>query len=347
MMMLRTALLAMIMTTFALQVRASDVSADHTAAAQAYDRGTAAYLGGNYLQAAGWFETAHRLAPAAAALQQAARAYQRAGEDAHAASLALELKRMYPTQAESTAFAEEMLDALAPELLKVVVHCEACEITADDKVQPTSAFFLPADVSHTLSVTFATGTNTKQIRGAAGTEQTLTFEPPEHTDPQPATVATAQVNGSDLDAAPEPARPPFDPWTTWVAVGLTGALGVATALSGLDAIQAGHDYDDAITEWRQAGCSDALTSVAAETDCANRYRWAQQRFSAADDAESRTNLLLGVTAAVGLSAVLLAFFLTDWGDDEASGRSQAPMTLFSLNPLPGAGGPTGTLTVQF
>jgi hypothetical protein len=49
------------------------------AAAEAYDQGTSAYLSGDYVKAAEWFETANRLASAAPALIQSARSLQQAG----------------------------------------------------------------------------------------------------------------------------------------------------------------------------------------------------------------------------------------------------------------------------
>src|SRR5690348_3550323 len=41
---------------------------ERQAAAEAYDQGTASYLSGDFARAAEWFETAHRLSPAAPAL---------------------------------------------------------------------------------------------------------------------------------------------------------------------------------------------------------------------------------------------------------------------------------------
>ncbi|HEY2735655.1 MAG TPA: hypothetical protein VGI70_16775, partial [Polyangiales bacterium] len=82
-------------STLALTVIASQVSGQDArqrqAAAEAYDRGTAAYLEGSYEEAGKWFETANRMAPAAPALMQAIRAHEHYDNKARAATLALEL----------------------------------------------------------------------------------------------------------------------------------------------------------------------------------------------------------------------------------------------------------------
>ena len=56
-------------------------------AAEAYDRGTTAYLSEQYELAAHWFERAYRVVPTSTALVQAVRAHHKAGNSIRAAWL--------------------------------------------------------------------------------------------------------------------------------------------------------------------------------------------------------------------------------------------------------------------
>jgi outer membrane protein assembly factor BamD (BamD/ComL family) len=90
-MQIRVALIGVALSLLCLNPEAALAQGSRSAAAEAYDRGTAAYLDGSYEKAAQWFETANRLAPAAPALMQAVRAHHKAGSALKASSLALQL----------------------------------------------------------------------------------------------------------------------------------------------------------------------------------------------------------------------------------------------------------------
>nr|MDQ3036002.1 hypothetical protein [Myxococcota bacterium] len=67
---------------------AEPTAQERQAAADAFDRGTRAFLARDYPRAGQWFETAYRMAPAAVALIGAVRAYERGGNVQRAATLA-------------------------------------------------------------------------------------------------------------------------------------------------------------------------------------------------------------------------------------------------------------------
>src|SRR5262245_34159669 len=96
---------------------AQNEARDRQAAAEAYDKGTSAYVAQDYEGAAQWFETANRLSPAAPALIQAARAHQQAGHLTRAATLALQLVQTYPDDSNATTIGEGLLTELAPRFL--------------------------------------------------------------------------------------------------------------------------------------------------------------------------------------------------------------------------------------
>ena len=136
------------------------------AAADAYDRGSAAFLAGDYATAARWFETAHRFAPAASALLQAVRSHQRNNDPLRAASLALMLANDFEGPAAEEA--RTLLDEAAPTFHRVVVTCEGCAITVDGSVYENDEFFVSPDEPHTIELGFATGDVEREVQGPAG-----------------------------------------------------------------------------------------------------------------------------------------------------------------------------------
>ncbi len=102
---------------------------ERQAAAEAFDRGTTAYLAEDFGTAARWFEMANNLAPAAPALLQAIRAYQRAGNDLRAATLALRLVERFPDAGTSVDQAQHALDEVRGRFFLVEVACdEECAV---------------------------------------------------------------------------------------------------------------------------------------------------------------------------------------------------------------------------
>merc|ERR1711916_24154 len=176
--MLRAAFVTLLISSVTLSVRASEAPLDRSGAARAYDRGTAAYLDEDFQRAAGWFETAHRLVPSPIALHQALRAYLKAGELAHAATLAIELQTLTGVSEQLEADAETTRTTLAPQLVHIEVLCSECQVAVDNKVQPTKSFFIVPNVEHKLSVTFNTGQITRTIKGNAGGVLTIPLEAP-------------------------------------------------------------------------------------------------------------------------------------------------------------------------
>jgi len=81
--------------SFSAQAQEGTALPPKTAAIQAYDNGTKAYLKENYAEAAQWFSIANQIVPSPSALIQTIRSYTQAGEKDKAAQLALELVARY------------------------------------------------------------------------------------------------------------------------------------------------------------------------------------------------------------------------------------------------------------
>lgn len=94
-----------------------------------------------------------------------------------------------------------------------------------------------------------------------------------------------------VESMPERAVDGLPPVVFWVGVGVTGALAVVSTWSGFDTSSANDDYLDAPTK---------------------------RAYDDAHARQSRTNVLVGVTAALAATSLVLAL-LTDWGGSDEQG----------------------------
>ncbi|MCA9530050.1 MAG: hypothetical protein KC543_07935 [Myxococcales bacterium] len=276
--------------------RSEPTARDRQGAAEAYDRGTAAYLRGDYAAAARWFETANRLAPAAAALVQAIKSYQRGGNDLRAASLALQLKAEFPDDQEGQELADDVLASAQPQYARIVTSCDArCAIQVDGGLVGFHDFFVVPGVAHEVVANFKTGAVSQTANVPAGQTQRLDFAAP----PPPPEALAAGAHGSAWQR-----RPKMHPAVFYSLAALTaGSLG-ATIWSGVDTKSGVSDYEDA------AARGDA--------------ELARRLLDSGQDKERRTNILIGVTSALAAGTVasgLFTRFKSRESDPEAGGVS--------------------------
>ena len=268
-------------------VSAQPSARDREAAADAYDRGTAAYLADDFEHAAQWFETAHRLAPAAAALVQAVRSHQRAGNATRAATLALRLEELYPDDPAAARTAAAALES-AGDLVRVDVECdEECSLEVGGAIVGARSFFITPGEAHEVVASFETGNRTETVEGAAGETRSLRFEAPEAAAPDPSTTDLGPATPGDE----EPGGGGVPLGVTIASIGVTAALGGVLIWSGVDTL-------DGVPAYEAAPTAEGLADGRAR--------------------EERTNwLIAGTSVAAALSAALLIF--TDFGgEDEPS-----------------------------
>ncbi len=284
-------------------------AADQQAAAEAYDRGSSAYLARNYRQAAQYFETADRLAPSPAALMQAVRSHQRADNDLRAASLALHLRDRYPDDARAQRAADGVLSRAESRYVRVDVRCDGCSLIVDGAVVDHPSFFVEPDSDHSVTAHFETGDARETVTGAAGEQRELSFEAPPAPEPEVEPEVDPEVEPTDPTPV-GPDGPPdgggLPPALFLVSGVVTVGLAAATVWSGLDALDGVDAYEDDPT---------------------------QDRLDEGQAKELRTNVLIGATAGFAALSVVLAL-LTDWG---GSDEEEPPMVRASLGVLPGGG----------
>jgi hypothetical protein len=283
--------LAVVMVLLVAIPASAQDSRQRAAAAEAYDRGTSGYMTGEYADAAQWFETAHRLAPAPAALMQAIRAHQKAENLARAATLAVVLQNDYPGEAQAVQYADQILAETAPSLLRVDVDCSACEIDLDEAVQQARSLFVDPDTSHVIVAHFATGDVTKEISGSPGQTTTLRITAPAARLDAPAQDPEdpAASGGEDSSGGGLP------PLVTFIGAGVTGAFLIATIISGVDTNAGVDAYEKAA----RSGAPNARKLLAD-----------------GESKETRTNVLIGVTAVFAVATGVIAGVLTDWSSEE-------------------------------
>lgn len=269
-----------------------------TAAAEAYDRGTAAFLAEEYEKAARWFETAHRMAPAPAALIQAIRSHERAGNHARAGTLALRLQDEYAGEKNAVEHAEKVLENVQDDYFRLDVECSGCEVELDGKLQAGRAFLLEPATPHRIIAHFETGDVRKEVRGEAGQSRTLELEAPPPSEepavalgPEGAAEAESEEHELFLDG-------PLPPLVTYVAGGVTLALAGVLTWSSIDTLAGVDTYDDAAAE-----------CMVRDTPECDRARTLLEE---GEDKELRTNILIGATAAAAVGTAVTALFFTDW-----------------------------------
>jgi len=324
------AVLLLLLTALDSTLEAQDAR-QRQAAADAYDKGTTAYVDQAYDEAAVWFETANRFAPAAPALMQAIRSHEKNGNGARATTLALELQSTYREDASSSDFARSVLDKFATSLVRVQVSCdEDCKLDLDGKLQEYLTFFVSPDDRHRLTATFETGSKVATFQGAAGETKELTFAAPPAPPVKPIAVA-AETSAESRDGG---GKKPLPPLATWIGLGVTVALGAGTALSGVDALGGVKPYEDAAKIWN--ACTAAMMQPGA---CGAEEANAKNLLDKGRSRELRTNILIGATAAAAVGTGVIAFLLTDWSgsgeEAQNAGSRERSYTRLQLVPHPG------------
>jgi hypothetical protein len=279
-------------------------------AAEEYDRGRRAFLADDFDGAAVHFESAYRDAPRAETLRLAIRARRKAKQLARAASLAAVAAEHYPNDAPTAQLAKETLDEAGPQLHEYLFECSAeCGITADGRVISQSdgtrhrLFLEPG--GHELGVSFKQGGSiARHIEAKKGGKETLAFEPPPVVKPPPVTGPGTGVPPSTGETSTKP----LPPVVFFVGAGVTVLLGGATILSGIDA-----KNNPGVDAVRRA-CAGKDTSCPEYQD--------------GKSAETRTNVLLGVTIGAAVITGVVGLVLTQW--------ASSPVKVGAA-PLPGGG----------
>jgi len=296
--------------SFVLGMSLPAAAQDTAAAARAFQTAQKAELGEDYSRAAEFYELADSLVPSPEALRSALRSRVKAGQPALAAGHAEVLLKRYPTDDTSRQLAESTLEQVEANLVSVKVSCGAtpCRVLADEQAATLEksnehVFYLEPG-RHSLKAEYPNGTTEpRAIDKPAGAVANLSFKspPPPKAKPEGEPSTVTVVVDEDMDG--------ISPWFFGVGLVATVGMGIGTVVSGLQANEAGDDFD-------------SLGRTRELYDDANRL-------------EVQTNAFIGVTAGLGATTVVLAI-LTDWdGTPEPQSDDGGDTSSWHLGPGPG------------
>lgn len=249
-------------------------------AARHFADGQKAFSAGDYPHAGDEFEAAYRDKPHHAPLWNAARSWQRAGEDVRAANLYAHYLRVAPPDAPDRDQATASLRTLASRMGRIELHAFGVEQLKLDGKDVTAPDIYVAPGEHVAEADDKGKRVRRVVKVRAGEQISVSVAP----DP-----VIAPVVGPPRPI--EPARKPLPPIVTVVGGVLTVAAGSLSIVSGLDTKK---KRDDFPTERTQDNLDTAFAS------------------------QTRTNVLLGTTIGLGVITGVVALFFTDWGGKSAS-----------------------------
>ncbi len=295
-------------------------------ASDSFEAGAKAFKAKKYEEAAAFFEAADDAVPGAKALRLAIRARNEAGQSARAATLAALALDLYASDSETNKVAQDIIDKLAPSLHKVKVSCVApCLLAAGTTPihgQPSTHWVIYLEPGKTsVGATFFgnVAAPEQKLFAAPGGSSDFKFEPPKDGVVAPPTKLPEKSPDQPPVKVPEkgpdpnenPDTPPpkkhfgAHPALFFVGLGATVALGATTVWSGIDAKNnPGVDKVKADCAGKGITCPTYQEGIAHQT---------------------RTNVLIGVTAGTAAITLVIGAFLTNWhGKDKAAETDKPP-----------------------
>jgi hypothetical protein len=302
---------------YAVEESSEPTPAQVRSAAEAFDRGREAYKADDYVEAAEQFESADANAPSAAALELAIRARDKAGQLDRAATLAALALARHPDDPNIQKIAPPIVERAKAELFELDLKCdEACDVTVGGKITPgrratDRTLFLAPGHYNVRAGWSGDRSSSKSVDGNKGETGSLEFSAPQVAPTAPVVVPVTP---------PPPEKPADDGAQTksgklpkavfWVGVGVTGVLAGTTLWSGIDTQN--NPGPDRVRD----ACKTVDSSGNHSAECDSLYNQGL-------DKQHRTNLLLGLSAGVGVATAVVGAFFTDWGGAKKSDAEQA------------------------
>jgi len=201
------------------------------------------------------------------------------------------------------------------ELYELSAKCDnPCQLTLNGKIVHGApalehTLYLPAG-DHTVRAGFSDDrTVSKPVTAAVGEAGELSFEAPaaEQADAAPAAEpVAAEPEQAAADTGVKPKGSGWSPIVFYVGAGLTAAAGGVTIWSGLDT-------------QNNPGPDRVKEECAGQGEDCKLYQEGRSK-------QLRTNVLIGVTAGLGVGTILVAAFATNWsggGDSESESGKNA------------------------
>jgi hypothetical protein len=303
------------------------------AAAEAFDKGREAYKAEEFVEAAEQFEKADGSAPSSAALELAIRSRDKAGElDRAATLLALALKR-HPGDENLLKIAADLSRRASEKLFELSALCDQpCELTVGGKIihgapDTQRTIFVQPGALNVRAGWSDSRSDSKQLQAEAGGKGEVSFVAP----PAPVAESTNAQPGADQSGPAAQTSPGRDegvakksggwsPVVFFAFAGVTAVLGGVTVWSGIDTVN-------------NPGADRVKEECGNEGEACDLYQDGLSR-------QRRTNVLIGVTAGVGVATILVGVLATDWRggkDQQASRRVERGVRVAPWASLDGGG----------
>jgi len=275
------------------QPAATDKETKKKAAAR-FKEGEALFQKHAYAEAAAAFEDAYTIAPHPAVMLNAINAWSLAGQPARAATLSAKLISEGGTDEKSREEARSKMADLRGKVGRLEIRgAQTKKLTVDGKSAAMGEVFVdPGD--HLLEAEVDGQKVQRRVTVVAGSsEQILLDAPSKPTAPTP-TATAAPTAAPTSTAAEGEGKKGLPPTVVYVGGALTLVAGGITTWSGLDTLKAKDEFNKNRTDPnKEAGLAK----------------------------QNRTNVLIGVTAVMGLATVGIALFATNW-DTGKKGSAQ-------------------------
>jgi hypothetical protein len=320
----------MLVLSFGSSASAQDGSVEPTpaqirAAAEAFDLGREAYKAQEYVEAAEHFEKADSSAPSSAALELAIRARDKAGElDRAATLLALALQR-HPDDANLLKLAPDIQRRASEKLFELTATCDSpCDLSVGGRIMHGPQSLLRTLYLQPGAVTVRAGwsdnrSDSKEVQAEVAGKGEVSFVAPTAAavqsiakEPTEPVVADPAISDPTKDEGAEKKWSGLPPAVFFVGAGLTVVAGGITIWSGIDTVN-------------NPGADKVKTA------CDNQEPNCTSLYNEGVGKQKRTNVLIGVTAGLGVVTVLVGALATDWSGGKSGAREAAsPATGKSL-----------------
>ena len=243
-----------------------------------YEQGKVALAQGDHAKAALYFSRADELEPHPAALEAALLAVLLSDEPALGMELATRTTRDGSSD-KLRELADRARAKFKDDAGRIVVRCDACDATIDGApVARGVARWVDKGV-HAVEMVRGRARQSSAVDVPAGEVITVTFDPQSVISPEP--------NGSDETVPSSDGISPL-----WFVVGLsmTAAAGTATIISFIDTAAIHSDFEG---------------------------NPSQKLADDGDAAQTRTQVLLGISGALAVTTIVLGLF-TDWGTNDGA-----------------------------
>jgi len=263
-------------------------------AAGHFKAGVRAFWQHKYVEAAQSFEKANEVLPNHKAVFNAADAWEKAGELVKAARMFRQYLQVAPEKAKARDEAQTRLEGILSKVGRLdLAGDKANDITIDGESAALGET-LVAPGEHVVAAVADGQPIKKVVTVDAGAILRVLLEPP---PPAPTPEPQVETGPIEQDKGVEEVKTGMSPTIFYAGVAVSTVLVGATVWSGLDTQSKRDDFDANPTG---AGYDDGVA------------------------AQRRTNILLGLTAAAGVTTAALGLFAVKWDDGKQADVAVTP-----------------------